>query len=429
MGIPTIPVRSHSAASHVALLLAACCFLVTAQTKSPTKTARGVLYSSAGAELSRYEIDADAAALTKKESITLPAAVQYAWPHPSHKYLYISWSNGGAASASPGATAVPRGDRHGVNAYRIERDGALTLIGKPVMLPARPIHNSVDASGTHLLLAYNEPSNLTIHKINTDGTIGAVVPQTAKIDAGIYAHQIRTDASGKTLILVARGNGPGKNRPEDRGALKVFHYADGILGDEASIAPNGGENFQPRHLDFHPTRPWVYVSLERQSKLQLYKLENGVLNANPLFTKDSITDSSRRPQRQNAGTIHVHPNGKFLYQANRSAVPDGKGKTIDGGGENTIAVYSLDAKTGEPTRIQNIETHGAEPRTFALDPSARLLVAGNQTALLSSNSTSVPASLAVYRVKADGKLDYVRKYDVDTSKGNQFWTGIVELPQ
>ena len=89
----------------------------------------------------------------------------------------------------------------------------------------------------------------------------------------------------------------------------------------------------------------------------------------------------------------------------------------------------IDTKTGEPTRIQNIDTHGAEPRTFALDPSSRILVAGNQTAIHNEKGDMIPASLAVYRVRDDRKLEYVRKYEVGSGKGNQFWMGIVELPK
>ena len=99
----------------------------------------------------------------------------------------------------------------------------------------------------------------------------------------------------------------------------------------------------------------------------------------------------RKTLRQNAGTLHFHPNGQFLYQANRSAAVDDKGNSIDGGGENTIAVYSINQQTGEPTLIQSADTHGAEPRTVALDPSARILVAGNQTAITSGSKT-IPAS-------------------------------------
>jgi hypothetical protein len=104
---------------------------------------------------------------------------------------------------------------------------------------------------------------------------------------------------------------------------------------------------------------------------------------------------------------------------------------VDAGGENSIAVYAINPQTGEPTLIQNADTRGAEPRTFALDLSARILVAANQTAIFAGSGTNakmIPASLAVFRVRNDGKLDFVRKYDVDTSAGSLFWMGIVPLP-
>jgi 6-phosphogluconolactonase len=397
------------------------------------QTARGVLYASAGAELTQYDVDAKDASLVKKSSIRLPANVQYAWAHPSEKYLYVAWSDGGASVAAPGTAVVPRGMRHGVSAFRIDpKSGALQALGQPISLAARPIHLSVDRSGTHVLIAYNDPSGVTVHRLNGDGTIGALVEQPLPLDTGIYAHQIRVDASNRTAILVTRGNGPTKDKPEDRGALKVFSYVDGMLKNRASIAPNGGIDFQPRHLDFHPSQPWVFVSLERQSKLQVYQMsKDGSLGANPLFTKNSLVDPAHKALRQNAGTVHIHPNGRFVYQANRSASSDAAGKPIDGRGENSIAVYSINPQTGEPKLIQSADTRGAEPRTFALDPSARILVAANQTAIFEgagANVRMIPAGLAVFRVGSDGKLDFVRKYDIDTSQGSVFWMGIISLP-
>jgi hypothetical protein len=70
-------------------------------------------------------------------------------------------------------------------------------------------------------------------------------------------------------------------------------------------------------------------------------------------------------------------------------------------------------------------------RTFALDPSGRILVAGNmmQLEVRDKNGVSiVPASLAVFRVRSDGKLEFARKYDLDVGSRNLFWMGIVPLP-
>ena len=67
-----------------------------------------------------------------------------------------------------------------------------------------------------------------------------------------------------------------------------------------------------------------------------------------------------------------------------------------------------------------------------MDASGRMLVAANQNAMLVRNGDTVkmvPASLAVFRVGGDGKLDYVRKYDVSADDvRTMFWMGIVVLP-
>ena len=249
--------------SQLAMILAG----VSLSGPAHAQTPHAVLYASAGAELTQYDVDASDASLVKKGSVRLPANVQYAWQHPSRKYLYVAWSDGGAAAAAVGSTAPPSGKNHGVSAFRIDPGtGALQPIGKPISIAARPIHLSVDITGTHVIVAYNIPSSITVHQLNADGTIGAQVKQPSMLDTGIYAHQVRVNPSNKTVFLVTRGNGPTKTKAEDRGAVKVFSYADGMLKNLASIAPNGGVNFQPRHLDFHPSQPWVFLSLERQTQ-------------------------------------------------------------------------------------------------------------------------------------------------------------------
>jgi hypothetical protein len=47
-----------------------------------------------------------------------------------------------------------------------------------------------------------------------------------------------------------------------------------------------------------------------------------------------------------------------------------------------------------------------------------MLVVGNQTT----------ANLSVFRIRADGKLDYVNRYDVAVGTKPLWWTGLVPLP-
>jgi len=391
------------------------------------------LYAAVGAVLTRYDVDVDGAALTKRESITLPAGVQEAALHPSRKYLYIAWSNGGPSNVTPdGATAS--GNQHGLSAFSVDAvSGALLPHGQPASLASRPIHVTTDIPGTHALVAYNDPSGVTVHQIAPDGTIGSQVKPAGPLDVGIYGHQVRVDPSNQMVILMTRGNGPTPTKAEDPGAIKIFSYKDGVLANRLSIAPGGGYNFQVRHLDFHPTKPWVFVSLERQNKLQVYqKLSDGTLSSGPLFSKDTLAAPGNVRPGQMLGTVHVHPNGRFVYLANRASnTVDFGGQPVFAGGENSIAVFAINQDTGEPTLIQNADTRGIHTRTFALDPSGKMLVAANMMQLNvrdGKDVKAVPASLAVFRVRGDGKLDYVRKYDVAVGSGNMFWMGMIALP-
>ena len=83
--------------------------------------------------------------------------------------------------------------------------------------------------------------------------------------------------------------------------------------------------------------------------------------------------------------IRVHPNGKFVYAANR--------------GHDTITVYSVDQTTGELTFVERENVRGATPRNFNLDPSGKWLLAAGQDS----------HTLACFEVNQDtGELTYNR---------------------
>lgn len=381
------------------------------------------LYASLGADLTHYDVDVDAAVLIRRGTVTLPAGVQYAWPHLSRRYLYVASSNTAAGS---GATP---GDTHHVTAFRIDAAGVLTRHGNPIALPSRPIHITSDIPSEHVLLAFNHPSALRVYRINRDATLGDEVKQTEPIDAGVYAHQVRVTASNRVAMLVTRGNDPAAGRPEDPGALKIFGYKDGLLTKAVSIAPSGGYGFGPRHLDFHPAKPWVYVSLERQNALSLYRMEGDRVDPEAVFRKDTLAVPGTARPRQMAGTVHVHPNGRFVYGVNRADAATGvEGKQVFARGENSLVVFAINQATGEPTPIQHIDTRGIHCRTFHIDPSGRLLVAAHIMPLFVREGTTVrnvPAGLSVFRIGGDGTLDFVRKYDVEVGSNQMFWMGMV----
>jgi 6-phosphogluconolactonase len=382
------------------------------------------LYASVGPELTHYAVDADSATLTKQGTVTLPANVHYAWPHASRQYLYV------ASSDSASGVGGFLGTRHHVSAWRIDpASGALAPHGEPIPLPTRPIHMTSDIPSEHLLVAFSNPSGLRVYRVNPDMTPGAEIAQPGPIDPGIYGHQVRVGLDNRVVILVTRGHDAASGKPEEPGALKVFRYRDGLLTGESSVAPGGGYGFGPRHLDFHPSQPWVYVSLERQNRLDVFARDGEALAAEPLFRKATLGEPGNIRGRQVAGTVHVHPNGRFVYVANRaSSTVESDGRRVFAGGENTLAVFAIDPDSGEPQPIQHADTHGIHCRTFHIDPSGRMLVAAHIIGLPVKDGTAireVPATLAVFRIGADGRLDFVRKYDVETGDRQMFWMGMV----
>src|SRR3954464_2591185 len=385
---------------------------------------KAVFYQSIGPELSRYDINVEGAALTRRDTVSTPGAnVQYVWPHPSKKFLYVGSSDGG-----PGP--IP-GTKHIATAFRIDpASGALTPHGGTVSLASRPVHCSVDRSGEYLLTAYNYPSNITVHRIKPDGTIGDPVRPREKLDVGIFAHQVLTTPGNRTAIMVTRGNNPEAGKPEDPGALKVYGFKQRALSTLASIQRGNGLGFGPRHFDIHPSEPWLFLSVERQSELHVYRLnEDGTLPSEATFIKSSLIDRASSVHTQMAGAIHIHPNGRFVTMTNRnSGTEDVGGRKVFKGGENNVATFSIDPSTGEPTLIQNIEARTIHLRTFAIDPSGRLLIAASILPMAMRDGSTLPAALVLYRIGNDGKLEFARKYDFDTGRFMQFWTGIVTLP-
>ncbi|MGE0698501.1 MAG: lactonase family protein [Hyphomicrobiaceae bacterium] len=389
---------------------------------------RTVLYQGVGDRLAWWDVDVEAATLTPRGAVTLPSSVQYVWPHPTRKFLYATTSDAEAGNApNPGTV-------HRLCALAVGPAGELSLHGEPAPLPQRPIHNSLDHAGRYALTCYNKSSDLTVHRIEADGTVGAEVPQPAGLDKGIFAHQIVPMPSNRAVMMVTRGNRAEHGKPEDPGALKIYSFDEGVLSPLADIRAggHGGLGYGPRHVDFHPAKPWVYVCVETQNELHMHRLEGDSLTPEPLFTRRSTVGTYGIDFHQLAGAIHIHPNGRTVYQSNRaSGSAEFGGRKVFEGGENNIAVFSIVPSSGEPTLVQNAETESFHVRTFSIDPTGRLLVAASIAGMNVREGDGVrhvPAALSVFRIGADGRLTLARKYDVDVGRRFQWWTGLVGIP-
>src|SRR5262245_26882174 len=394
---------------------------------------RTIVYSALGREMEFFELDLGTADLARIGSIAFEAVIQYAWPNRARTMLYVATSNAGPMCP------IKR-QEHFVHALRIEPSGTLTPFGPAARLRHRPVHLTLDAEGRHVLLASIDPPHVTVRRIEPDGSVGAEVAQPP-LEFGPATHQVRVTPPGDVVVVPSCAHHPTGAIP---GSLRLFSYRDGRLGplatveaDPAGVAAwrdvaNGAHGFAARHVDFHPTRPWMYLCLEAQGEIRLFDCGPGRVGPTARFAKSTLEGATRGGSTQWASAIHVHPGGGFVYVTNRArdTEPFGDGRVF-AGGVNDVAVFAIDQATGEPTLIQHADTQGIFPRTFGIDPTGRLLVVGNEEPAFVRDGAGVrkmPPSLAVFRIGEDGRLDLARRHDHPDNGQVCWWVGVERIP-
>ena len=383
----------------------------------------GAIHASVDARLYRIRRDGDTL-VREARPLILPAQVQEGWQHPSGRYFYVA--------SSDQRTSTDRVRHHYLNAFQVDSSGDLQPFGGAVQLPHRPIYVTVDQRGEYLLSAHSFPSSITVHRLNADGSIGDAVEQRASLDAGFYAHAIYLMPSNRAVLLPARGNEPEPGvHTEDPGGLYLYGFENGQLTNKQTVAPNQGRAYRVRHADFHPSGRWVYVDIETQNLLHTYAIrEDDTLSAEPLFVSTTLASPEAYRGGQTTSSIRMHPtNGRTLYVANRGRGTEMfRGERVSNGTENTIAVFDVDSRTGEPTLVQTIDTRSIAVRNMAFPPDGRTLVASSTEpgyVRVDDRLESVPAALTLYDIEGDGRLTFRSTLPVETRGETMFWSGVV----
>ncbi|QDV23306.1 lactonase family protein [Aureliella helgolandensis] len=174
----------------------------------------------------------------------------------------------------------------------------------------------------------------------------------------------------------------------DLGLDQVVIYR--LDAPEAKLEPHGAGQLPtgagPRHMKFHPNGRWIYVLNELDLSVSVfdYAAQEGRMSLKqtiPTVEKSELA----KEQTSSCAEIRVHPNGKFVYAANR--------------GHDTLTVFQVDSDTGELTVVEREPVRGATPRNFNLAPGAKWLLVGGQDS----------HTLASFEVQGDtGELTYNR---------------------
>lgn len=260
------------------------------------------------------------------------------------------------------------------------KTGDLKFLGKQASLGGAPCHITASINGKYLLVANYLGGNVSVFPVGPDGTIGPVTDLIQHVGSGpnkdrqqsAHAHSITLDKKNNFAFVA------------DLGIDRVMIYE--FDRDKGKLKPNTTQPFfqtkpgaGPRHFAFHPKNKLAFVINELDSSVTslAYDGKEGTL-------REIQTASTLSPDFKGISTcadVHVSTDGRFLYCSNR--------------GEDSIAVFKIDAANGKIERIENTPTGGKRPRNFAIDPTGTFLLAANQDT----------GNIVVFRIdKSSGKL-------------------------
>lgn len=300
---------------------------------APAPTRAFVYVGTQQGQIERYELNRDTGALTSLGATPAGQNPSFLAASPDHTHLY-------AADESQSQ----------IVAFRIDPStGALTHLNEKSSAGQGPAYVSVDATGKWVFTGNYGGGTVGVLPVLPDGSLGDAVDQESP---GTNPHWIRADTTNDHVYVPCLGSNHVArfDFDDDTGALTE-------IDPPAPLANGTG----PRHLDFHPTLPVLYVIGELNDTISTFQSGNGA--AMTLSDTDSTLPVGFDPNANTCADLHVHPNGKFLYGSNR--------------GHDSIAVFAID-ESGAITPTGHAPTGGQRPRNFGIDPEGSILLVANQ---------------------------------------------------
>ena len=326
-----------------------------------------------------YSVQADgslkAGERTKAANVVMPMAVS-----PDKRFLY----------------AAARSKPYSVFVYAIDRNtGALKSLSQSPLAESFP-YISLDKTGRYLFGASYSANLISVNAVKPDGSVAPEPLQV--IPVGRNAHSIRIDASNKFVFVPTLGSD------------EIFQFTfDAKTGRLASNTPAvflTKPGLGPRHLVTSNDNKFVYLLTELTGTVTTFSLngKTGLLtevsSISGLPPDSKLVPGAPRgpvgapggpPPRNTdndiwASDLHLTPNGKFLYVAERTG--------------STLTTFSVDGASGKLAYLASTTTE-KQPRGFAIDPKGKFLVVSGEKS----------DTISAYKIdEASGGLTLIGKY-------------------
>jgi 6-phosphogluconolactonase len=347
--------RSQISRLAILLLITVTSSVLThAADRAPTKYMIYVgTYTNHGSKgIYAYQFDASTGKLTSPGLAAETSQPSFLAVDPGGHFLYAVNESGNFNGEPTGA----------VSAFSIQPEtGKLSLLNQVSSHGADPAHIILDRTGKYVFASNYTSGSVVVLPVLKDGRLGeassfvqhkgsSVNPERQK---GPHAHAIALSPDNRFAIVADLGL--------DQLIAYPFDAAKGTLGANPQItkaSPGAG----PRHLTFSSDGRFLYVINEMQSTVVTYAYDAGT---GVLRELQSISTLPKGFNGTSTGAeIEIDPSGKFLFASNR--------------GDDSIAVFSIDSRTGTLTHVDTDPTGGKTPRHFTVDPTGTWLLAANQ---------------------------------------------------
>ncbi|MGE4003417.1 MAG: lactonase family protein [Planctomycetaceae bacterium] len=291
-----------------------------------------------------------------------------------------------------------------VAAFRIEPSTGNLVRLNEIDLGGSATFIATDRTGRFLLGAYYADGKVSVNRLKSDGSLGERI-QT--LDTAEKAHCVVVDRSNRFVFV------------PHTGAEAIFQFQFDAENGKLAANPAGpvdtshpAARREPRHLWFHPTADYAYVSMEAGSAIGAFRFDpqQGTLS----FV--TSTASTGREAPEIVSTI-PHDFGETNSTADVEVSPDGRFAYVSNRGHHSIAGFRLDKESGQ-VRATDPPTTPTEktPRSFNIHPSGKWMYVAGQDS----------GNLTAYRIGDDGDLTPLQTVPVGKSPS---WVQVVTIPE
>jgi 6-phosphogluconolactonase len=256
------------------------------------------------------------------------------------------------------------GDDEHITAFHIDnKTGTLGMINQQSIGGKNGVHLSIDPSNRFIVTANYSSGTVAVVPRNRDGSLAPLcdlvvlsgTPGPNVIEQAFsHPHHVPFHRNGRFIVV------------PDKGLDKIFVFRLDIENER--LLPNDPPAVStrpgacPRHIDFHPHKPFAYINNELHSSITAFFFDEDRGELKPVQEVSTIPPEFTGKNK--SAEIIVAPSGRFIYCSNR--------------GHDSIVIYGIDEMTGLLTLVGWESARGRTPRFITMNPTGKMLYAANQ---------------------------------------------------